>query len=87
MECEECKRLREREDSARNRFYEQKHINRSEGRSKTQDARSVQRKLLKDSRVATARYRLHQAAEHPEMGVKITPDDLDLIHSDGGPGF
>jgi hypothetical protein len=85
MECEECKRLREREDSARNRFYEQKHINRSEGRSKTQGARSVQRQLLKDSRVATARYRLHQADKHPESGVKGTLKDMNLVFGEDGP--
>lgn len=68
LECGGCKRLGDLMSSSLHRYHEQRQINRSEGRGGTQDAREGEKGLLNEAKVATAKYRLHQAADHPELG-------------------
>jgi hypothetical protein len=84
MECEECKRLGELMSSSLHRYHEQRHIDHLERRGRTQAARLGEKQLLNEAKVAAAKYRLHQAADHPELGLKSTFEDLNLVFGEDG---
>jgi hypothetical protein len=78
----ECDRLNELVAASLQAYHAQRVINRSTARYRTLAAKQEESALMRKSLVAAARFRLHQASDHPELGLKSTLEDLDLVYGD-----
>jgi hypothetical protein len=74
MQCQECDRLNQLIAESLEAYH---------GRLRTpSSAKQLKSALMKKSLLAAARLRLHQAADHPELGTKSTAEDLDLVYGE-----
>lgn len=73
MQCPECDRLSQLIAASLDAYH---------SRLRTPAAKLEESVLRKRSLVAAAKLRLHQAAEHPELGTKSTIEDLDLVYGE-----
>jgi hypothetical protein len=71
MQCPECERL--------NRLIAES-LAAYHARLRSSAAKQEEGMLMKKSLLAAAKLRLHQAADHPELGTKSTVEDLDLVY-------
>jgi hypothetical protein len=74
MQCPECDRLNQLIAESLEAYHRRLRT--------PSPAKQEKSALMKKSLLAAARLRLHQAADHPELGIKSTAEDLDLVYGE-----
>jgi hypothetical protein len=73
MQCPECDRLNQLIAESLEAYH---------ARPRTPAPKPEGVVLLKNSLLVAARLRLHQATDHPELGVKASSEDLELVYGE-----
>jgi hypothetical protein len=73
MQCLECDRLNQLIADSLEAYH---------SRLRTSAGKQEESVLKKKSLLVAARLRLHQASDHPELGIKASVEDLDLVYGE-----